>query len=150
MILICGGLSRAKSESDVVTPTVVAYLDEDAADFEEKLAQITANVHEPFLVRLLDKDFAKIADSAVGQSILNGTKEYSHSDQVLERLALLEEECKCDACGYEGQLKTYLPCEGYNDIRCPKCRSTNNQHNREYMSRVWDGMNGTKSHERVE
>jgi len=35
----------------------------------------------------------------------------------------------CRKCGYKGEAETYDPCIGYNDIRCPECRSTDNEHN---------------------
>lgn len=46
----------------------------------------------------------------------------------------------CERCSYIGELKTYKPCYGYNDIRCPKCGSTKNEHNRKYM-KMFDKRN---------
>ena len=42
----------------------------------------------------------------------------------------------CGRCGFSGKLSEYKPCFGYNDIRCPKCGSTENEHNLEYMRRI--------------
>lgn len=47
------------------------------------------------------------------------------------------EHVACRACSYEGAIDTYAPCFSvYNDIRCPKCGSTNNQHNSDYQKRL--------------
>lgn len=47
----------------------------------------------------------------------------------------------CRACGYAGGIETYEPCMSvYNDCRCPKCGSTNNQHNADYKARLYDAM----------
>lgn len=43
----------------------------------------------------------------------------------------------CQACGYSGALDTYkASLSVYSDCRCPKCGSTNNQHNREYFDMI--------------
>lgn len=49
----------------------------------------------------------------------------------------MNKEVICESCGYRGTVETYMPCLGYNDIRCPKCGSTNNEHNAEYLARVF-------------
>lgn len=43
----------------------------------------------------------------------------------------------CRSCGYEGTIDTFEPCFSvYNDCRCPKCGSTNNQHNSDYQAQL--------------
>lgn len=43
----------------------------------------------------------------------------------------------CRACGYSGAIDTYEPSLAvYSDCRCPKCGSTNNQHNSAYMEQI--------------
>jgi len=42
----------------------------------------------------------------------------------------------CRKCGYKGDVHSYHPCIGYNDIRCPECGSTHNEHNSIYLSRM--------------
>jgi hypothetical protein len=75
MLLVCGGKGLAgNTEIDEevgirVVPTVVAYLDEDDPHIDEKLDLICQATLEPFVIRLLDKDFAKLIDSEVGQRI---------------------------------------------------------------------------------
>lgn len=47
----------------------------------------------------------------------------------------------CRSCGYEGNIETYDPCiSPYNDCRCPKCGSTNNQHNDDYQENLYAAM----------
>jgi predicted Zn-ribbon and HTH transcriptional regulator len=44
---------------------------------------------------------------------------------------------KCESCGYEGTISTFDPSISvYSDIRCPKCNSTNNKHNKEYLDNL--------------
>lgn len=75
MLLVCGGkglVGNTEVDKEVgirIVPTVVAYLDEDDPNFDEKLDLICNATLEPFLVRLLDKDFAKLVDSKVGEQI---------------------------------------------------------------------------------
>lgn len=48
------------------------------------------------------------------------------------------ETVKCDRCEYVGAIRTFLPNPfGYNAIRCPKCYSTNNEYNKNYMTKVF-------------
>jgi galactose-1-phosphate uridylyltransferase len=66
MILLCSGQDRTKPPQDHdgepvrMYPTVIAALDEDAPDYEEKLTALWPTVVNPFCVRLLDKDLAKL------------------------------------------------------------------------------------------
>jgi len=47
----------------------------------------------------------------------------------------------CLRCGYEGEEETFDVCFSvYNDLRCPKCRSTNNKHNAEYQDALLSSM----------
>jgi hypothetical protein len=47
----------------------------------------------------------------------------------------------CLSCGYAGTIDTYNPTFSlYSDIRCPKCASTNNQHNSDYFDRLSAAM----------
>lgn len=39
----------------------------------------------------------------------------------------------CEMCHYVDGIDTYKPCLGYNDIRCPECGSTKNEHNRQFL-----------------
>jgi len=51
----------------------------------------------------------------------------------------------CRSCGYSGPIHTYHPTESaYSDIRCPKCSSTNNEHNREYLRRLSEAIRGSR------
>jgi hypothetical protein len=48
---------------------------------------------------------------------------------------------KCDSCGHEGEIHTFHPSMSpYSDIRCPKCNSTNNAHNSQYMKDLQAAM----------
>lgn len=43
----------------------------------------------------------------------------------------------CRSCGYSGAIDTYLPSASmYSDCRCPKCGSTNNDHNSGYATEL--------------
>lgn len=48
----------------------------------------------------------------------------------------------CESCGYSGAIGTYLPSMSPTaDCRCPKCGSTNNEHNADYadhLRRAWN------------
>lgn len=47
----------------------------------------------------------------------------------------------CIACSYVGDIETFPPAMSvYQDIRCPKCGSTNNEHNSEYQMRLMQRM----------
>ena len=47
----------------------------------------------------------------------------------------------CDFCGFAGNVAEFDPSmSAYSDIRCPKCRSANNQHNQDYMERITKKM----------
>lgn len=49
----------------------------------------------------------------------------------------------CRACGYQDDIRTFHPAlSAYNDIKCPKCGSTNNQHNTEYQRRMTGVLGG--------
>jgi hypothetical protein len=49
----------------------------------------------------------------------------------------------CRACSYFGALESFDPCYTvYNDIRCPECGSTNNEHNSQYQQQIRDAMRG--------
>ena len=40
----------------------------------------------------------------------------------------------CRSCGYAGDINTYQPSFSiHNDCRCPKCYSTDNEHNDHYQ-----------------
>jgi hypothetical protein len=71
MLLVCGGLSKAanpdKMGSFTCFPPVLAILREEE---ELMLPAIFANIHEPFVVRLSDKDLRKIVASDVGKNAL--------------------------------------------------------------------------------
>lgn len=48
----------------------------------------------------------------------------------------------CYSCDFWGEIDEYNPCVSiYNDIRCPKCGSTDNKHNAEYQDRLSKAMN---------
>lgn len=48
----------------------------------------------------------------------------------------------CESCGYSGVIDTYLPSMSPTaDCRCPKCGSTNNQHNADYNDRLHKAWN---------
>ncbi len=43
----------------------------------------------------------------------------------------------CNACHYSGSIDTFLPSMSINsDCRCPKCKSTDNNHNDEYRKHL--------------
>ena len=61
----------------------------------------------------------------------------------------MSEIVKCRSCNYEGEVNMYSPCASpYQDIRCPKCGSTNNEHNSEYQKRLFKRMQGGTNDER--
>lgn len=48
----------------------------------------------------------------------------------------------CESCNYVGPLDSYRPnLSGMSDIRCPKCNSTNNEHNNQYLDNIYKAMN---------
>jgi Zn finger protein HypA/HybF involved in hydrogenase expression len=51
----------------------------------------------------------------------------------------------CKACRYIGDIETYEPAMSvYQDIRCPKCHSTSNDHNLAYQDCLLERMRATK------
>ncbi len=49
----------------------------------------------------------------------------------------------CRACSYIGDIDSYRPSGSvYNDIVCPVCGSTNNDHNSVYIERLTAKMRG--------
>lgn len=56
-----------------------------------------------------------------------------------------EKKVLCESCGYFGDIDTYEPSMSiYSDCRCPKCYSTNNQHNSEYQKMLNKAFNDLK------
>ena len=50
-------------------------------------------------------------------------------------------EVTCNSCGYSGGIDTYRPSFSMlSDCRCPRCGSTDNQHNAEYAKRISKAM----------
>jgi hypothetical protein len=48
----------------------------------------------------------------------------------------------CNSCGYAGEIDTFHPAMSINaDCCCPKCGSTNNDHNAEYSRRLQKAWN---------
>ena len=51
----------------------------------------------------------------------------------------------CESCGYKGSVDTYHPTASvYSDVRCPKCGSTNNEHNESYQDNLLKAMSTLK------
>lgn len=51
-------------------------------------------------------------------------------------------QIECRACGYTGDIDTYLPSlSPTTDCLCPKCGSTNNLHNDEYAANLYKAWN---------
>jgi phage FluMu protein Com len=49
----------------------------------------------------------------------------------------LSQVVHCRSCNYFGVLESFAPCYSvYNDIKCPKCGSTNNEHNAQYQRQL--------------
>ncbi len=47
----------------------------------------------------------------------------------------------CNGCGYIAPLYGWEPVtDPYNDIRCPNCGSTDNQHNDEYRDSLYTAV----------
>jgi len=47
----------------------------------------------------------------------------------------------CLSCGYEGEPESFdVSLSVYSDIRCPKCKSTNNKHNSDYKDSLLKNM----------
>ena len=47
----------------------------------------------------------------------------------------------CGSCGYAGMIDTYHPSFGmYSDCRCPKCGSTDNEHNAKYSRMIQESF----------
>lgn len=56
-------------------------------------------------------------------------------------MANKNDEVECRACGFNADIEKFEPTASvYNDIRCPECGSTNNQHNDDYLARLQEGM----------
>ena len=56
-------------------------------------------------------------------------------------------EVRCESCRYIGAIDTFPPTASiYSDIRCPKCSSTNNKHNDEYLRRLQKAI-GDRDHD---
>lgn len=52
------------------------------------------------------------------------------------------DKVRCDACGYTGAVGTYLPAISLHaDCLCPRCGSTDNQHNAKYADRLRKAWN---------
>lgn len=48
---------------------------------------------------------------------------------------------KCKSCGFEDSIGKFEPTASvYSDICCPNCKSTNNDHNAEYLRKLQDTM----------
>lgn len=57
----------------------------------------------------------------------------------------MSEHIVCLTCDYQGPISTFSPTMSpYSDIRCPKCGSTNNEHNSEYLDRTLKAINDFK------
>ena len=70
MLLVCGGASQAKNPPEVdgfvcYSPVLAVVAEENAAN----LPAIMANVVDPFVVRLSDKDVAKLLDVVRAQEL---------------------------------------------------------------------------------
>lgn len=54
---------------------------------------------------------------------------------------LSKDEVTCRSCGFVACVSEYVPSFSvYNEIRCPKCGSTNNEHNTKYQLRLSEAM----------
>lgn len=54
---------------------------------------------------------------------------------------LPDTEVECKMCHYKGAISTFPPATSvYNDIVCPRCGSTYNDHNAEYQRRLQEGF----------
>lgn len=69
---------------------------------------------------------------------MNDTDKPSLPDQLRLAAGIEKDEIVvCRACGYCGDIDSYLPAFSmYNDCRCPKCRSTDNLHNDRYNAEL--------------
>ena len=58
---------------------------------------------------------------------------------------LAQGNVKCETCDYIGGIETYLPAlTVYQDIYCPKCGSSRNEHNRIYQKRLFKSIKETE------
>lgn len=66
--------------------------------------------------------------------------DFSGKDATKESEGLI-----CRTCGYTGAIETFEPSMSvYSDCRCPKCGSTNNEHNSNYLRDISAAMNDLK------
>jgi len=108
----------------------------------------------PFVSYRENKDDAEILEDLTCEKIIEMTKDQQEKirtakliDKSQLTLPLDESFTKkpdpivCKACGYTGNIETYAPSMGiYSDIRCPKCGSTSNDHNSNYLKELNDAM----------
>ena len=51
----------------------------------------------------------------------------------------------CKSCGYRDSVDAYYPTVSiYSDVRCPKCGSTDNEHNEHYQDNLLKAMDNLK------
>jgi len=54
----------------------------------------------------------------------------------------------CDACKYQGDIRTFNQAsDAKNDVSCPKCGSTCNQHNIDYQAKMMNVLGGNMQFE---
>lgn len=74
-----------------------------------------------------------------------------HNDKIqmklpLEGVKLEPDPVICISCGYSGAIETFDAAMSiYNDIRCPKCGSTNCDRNSKYQKELFEGMEAIKN-----
>lgn len=52
----------------------------------------------------------------------------------------VESDVRCESCGFSGPIADWPPARSsYSDIQCPRCDSTNNDHNAEFKRNMFSG-----------
>ena len=69
-------------------------------------------------------------------------------DGKMDTQPIATEDVSCRSCGYVGDVNTYQPAFSiHNDCRCPKCHSTDNEHNDRYqesLAAAWKNHDAAK------
>lgn len=112
-------------------------------DMDKKMPYITAELYEALKESLiLQSHYAQLLNQYDAGKRLGFLSPEAWIARLRETgklgAASMAEVVVCRACGYQGRIDTYLPCLTVNnDCKCPKCGSTNNQHNTEYQKTLF-------------
>ncbi len=79
-----------------------------------------------------------VATKEMYKAIIDGLRgpELTQNARQRESINVKDKFVICESCDNIAPISEYKPCIGYNDIRCCKCGSTKNAHNRKYMKKL--------------